>query len=107
MKYILLLILALFNYETQLTIDQKTLTIGIALNEKTGAVIRNEKGLFIISGLKEWDKIYLNKKVFVTGNIQFDENKNNVDKKEEFILAPQIYSEYYIISNPKWKLYNK
>jgi hypothetical protein len=104
MKYILLLIFALFNYKTQI---EKSSTIGIALNEKAGAVIRNEKGVFIISGLKAWSEIYLNKKVSVIGNIQFNENKNKDNKKQEFILAPQIYSEYYIISNPKWMLYNK
>ena len=81
---------------------------GTARNEKAGAVIRNEYGVFIIVGLRAWYELYLNKKTCVWGEVEFIDNsvRDSIqdDNGEWGSLMPQMYREYYVISNAKWEL---
>gem|GEM_PF-1761394 len=82
---------------------------GTAINEKTGAILISNNEVYLVAGVNKWDSIYLGKEVTVSGNITLRSGEDKLDLKvegKEVTLAAQMYSQYNIVTNATWQLYN-
>ncbi|MGQ2983469.1 hypothetical protein [Flavobacterium sp.] len=79
--------------------------VGIALNEKYGAVLYGNGEIYTIAGLQKWDSIYLDKKVKVKGNFKLMIGKDKVEIKNFGTFHAQTYPRYYVVENATWELY--
>lgn len=82
--------------------------VGLAKNDKAGAVLYAPNGICLIKGLNSWDSIHIGKKVKVKGDfklkiweINHPEHKDSIVNK----LQAQIYPKYYSVMNATWELY--
>lgn len=84
--------------------------IGTTRNTKGGAFLYGNGKSYSIAGLREWDSIYLDKTVKVTGiSVLIDPKLQHINYENPFLnsLARQEPNgSYYIVVNPAWELYN-
>ncbi|WP_417354155.1 hypothetical protein [Flavobacterium sp.] len=83
--------------------------IGIASNQKSGAILSTDIGTCSIVGLSKWDSIYLGKRVKVKGDFLFIDAETDRLKIEDPIvkqLQAQTYPKCYSVTNATWELYN-
>ena len=81
---------------------------GTAINDKGGAIIVNEYGVFRILGLEAWNESFVNKKTCVWGEVKFFDNSVRdtikFSNSELGRIRGQRYRDYYNISNATWEL---
>jgi hypothetical protein len=96
--------------EKMIITDGVMKVVGTARNDKGGAIIVNEYGVFVIVGLNAWYELYLNKKTCVWGEVKFIDNsvRDSIqdDNGEWGMIRSQSYGTYYTISNATWELCN-
>ena len=83
--------------------------VGIAENQKSGAILSTDIGTCSVVGLSKWDSIYLGKRVKVKGDFLFIDAETDRLKIEDPIvkqLQAQTYPKYYSVTNATWELYN-
>ena len=99
-KIFLFLVISSFSSE-QLE-NQKIQVIGKAMNAKQGAIVisDNDKGVFYLDGLANWDEKIYGKKVKVTGKLLIKEWKKKYDDE----IRAEIEEPQKIIKRPKWIL---
>ncbi|WP_417369484.1 hypothetical protein [Flavobacterium beibuense] len=110
MKYFVLVCFLLI-MSCKLGKDASTLdsVIGIASNQKSGAILSTDIGTCSIVGLSKWDSIYVGKRVKVKGDFLFIDAETDRLKIEDSIvkqLQAQTYPKYYSVTNAIWELYN-
>ena len=80
--------------------------VGIARNQKYGAVLYSDDNkVYGISGLQNWDSIYLDKEVKLKGTFKFRIGDDKVEIKNLGTFQAQNYSKYYLVENASWKLF--
>lgn len=94
----------LFLSFTILSCASSTSIIGIATNEKYGAVVRSEQDIYTIQGLQKWDSTFLNKKIKLKGQFSLKKGEDKVHIKNLGTFQAQIYPKYYSVSKASWRL---
>ncbi len=75
--------------------------IGIALDEKDGAIVETEQGNYWLEELDRWDEKYYGKKVKVTGKLVIKTYKK---QSTDSIQVQEHVGTVRILKRPKWKL---
>lgn len=81
--------------------SNKVSVIGIALNDKDGAIVKTDSSYYLIGGLDEWDEKYYKKKVRVTGVLKREiHTKTSTDS----VWVQERVGTWLIIKKAKWYL---
>ena len=94
----------LFLSFTILSCASSTSIIGVATNEKYGAIVRSEKDIYTIQGLQKWDSIFLNKKIKLKGKFSLKKGEDKVHINNLGIFQAQNYPKYYSVSKASWEI---
>lgn len=84
-------------------LSPKITVIGMALNDKYGAIVETENGDYILDGVDKWEEEYYGKRVSVTGRFKVVENRRNKGDN----TGPQVQrreGKCFILRKPSWKL---
>lgn len=105
MRSFLVYILLIMSCSSGKNLADSNIIIGIARNEKYGAVVHANNDVYAIVGLKSWDSVYLNKKVRVKGNFKLRVGDDKVEIKNFGTFQAQNYSKYYLVEDATWEIY--
>ena len=98
MKFFLVSIFLIMSCSSNKFLNDSDIVIGIAKNEKYGAVLHANNNIYAIAGLKNWDSTYVNKKMKVTGSFQLRVGDDKVEIKNlgtfQSICQYQVFVQY-------------
>jgi hypothetical protein len=102
--YLCTVMLSFLSFETKNfdnTNYKRITVVGIALQNKIGAVLKTDKGYYVVDGLDEWGEKYYEKKVEVTGRlvVKVLESKSSFPGEMQ-----EITGKLAILKKPKWRL---
>lgn len=81
--------------------DSKISVIGIALNDKDGAIVKTDSSYYLVGELDEWDERYYKRKVRVAGTLKREmRTKTSTDS----VWVQERVDTWLIIKKAKWYL---
>ncbi len=85
--------------------SKKVTLIGTALEDKGGAFVLTDKGMYFLDQLDEWKEMYYGKKVEVSGKLVFEKHeKYDENKPVDSMLTQKFFGTRAIIKKPKYHL---
>jgi len=81
--------------------NKKIKVIGIAEDDKDGAILVTDKEDYIIDRLDEWDKKFYHKRIQVTGRLVIEIHK---EQSTPGHAVQERVGKWHIIKNAKWEL---
>jgi len=100
--YTILLSFASVNLKNCNNTMNKNITVfGTALEDKDGAIVKTDKGNYLVEGLDEWGEKYYGKRVKVTGRLKIEKHEK---QSTDSVWVQERVGTWLIIKKPKWSL---